>query len=155
MQAVEPYTQTESGQRTAHPLRVFLVEDSAVIRQSLTETIASLDHVEVVGHAEGETEAIAALQALECDAVVLDLQLREGHGFNVLKALRGRSGTPRVVVLVLSNYATPLYRTHSMDIGADYFFDKAREYDLLCEVLEGLGVRRAQDETPDAGQRGS
>jgi DNA-binding NarL/FixJ family response regulator len=147
MQPVEPYTQTESGQRTAHPLRVFLVEDSAVIRQSLTETIASLDHVEVVGHAEGETEAIAALQALECDAVVLDLQLKEGHGFNVLKAVRGRSSTPRIVVLVLSNYATPQYRTRSMDIGADYFFDKAREYDLLCEVLERLGVRRAGDET--------
>ena len=150
MQVVEAYSQTDAGQRSSHPLRVFLVEDSAVIRQSLTETIASLDHVEVVGHAEGETEAIAALEALDCDAVVLDLQLREGHGFNVLKALRGRSVRPRVIVLVLSNYATPQYRTRSMDIGADYFFDKAREYDRLCEVLEGLGVRRAQDEGPGA-----
>jgi len=150
MQVVEAYSQAESGQRSAHPLRVFLVEDSAVIRQSLTETIASLDHVEVVGHAEGETEAIAALQALECDAVVLDLQLREGHGFNVLKALRRRSVGPRITVLILSNYATPQYRTRSMDIGADYFFDKAREYDRLCEVLEGLGMRRAASEGPGA-----
>jgi DNA-binding NarL/FixJ family response regulator len=147
---VEAYSQAESGQRSAFPLRVFLVEDSAVIRQSLTETIASLAHVEIVGHAEGETEAIAALQALECDAVVLDLQLREGHGFNVLKALRSRSDGRRVTVLILSNYATPQYRTRSMDIGADYFFDKAREYDLLCEVLEGLGIRRAEDQAPGA-----
>ncbi len=153
IELVEPSSRAEleSGRRAAHPLRVFLVEDSAVIRQSLTETISSLDHVEVVGHAETETEAIAALQALACDAVVLDLQLKEGHGFNVLKALRSASRKPRIIVLVLTNYATPQYRSRSMDIGADYFFDKSREYDRLYEVLEGLGVRRAQDAGPAAG----
>jgi len=73
-----------------------------------------------------------------CDALVLDLQLKQGHGFNVLKTVRSASHRPRITVLVLSNYATPLYRARSMEIGADYFFDKAREYDQLCEVLERL-----------------
>jgi two-component system OmpR family response regulator len=121
-------------------LRVFLVEDSAVIRERLTETISSLERVEVVGYAETERDAIDALLQGDdaCDAVVLDLQLKQGHGFNVLKTLRSASHRPRITVLVLSNYATPLYRARSMEIGADYFFDKAREYDQLCEVLEHL-----------------
>jgi DNA-binding NarL/FixJ family response regulator len=125
------------------------VEDSAVIRERLTETISSIEHVEVVGHAETEADAIAALQAAACDAVVLDLQLKEGHGFNVLKALRSPSAGRRIIVLVLSNYATPQYRGRSMEIGADYFFDKSREYDRLCEVLEELVARRARDAGPE------
>jgi two-component system, OmpR family, response regulator len=142
---VTPSSRSESGAHATNPLRVFLVEDSAVIRERLTETISSLEHVEVVGHAETETDAIAALQVAACDAVVLDLQLREGHGFNVLKALRSASARRRMIVLVLSNYATPQYRGRSMEIGADYFFDKSREYDRLCEVLEELVARRSQD----------
>ena len=138
-----------SGTHTTSLLRVFLVEDSAVIRERLTETISALEHVEVVGYAETEADAISALQAAACDAVVLDLQLREGHGFNVLKALRGASATRRIIVLVLSNYATPQYRGRSMEIGADYFFDKSREYDRLCEVLEELVARLAQDSGPE------
>src|SRR4029077_17836533 len=96
------------------------------------------------GHAETEADAIEALRAEMCDAAVLDLQLREGHGFNVLKALRTASIStgPRMVVLVLSNYATPQYRGRSLEIGADYFFDKSREYDRFCAVLEELVVGR-------------
>jgi two-component system, OmpR family, response regulator len=148
-QVVEPSSLSESSTRTLDPLRVFLVEDSAVIRERLTETISSIEHVEVVGHAETEADAIAALQAAACDAVVLDLQLREGHGFNVLKALRSTSARRRVIVLVLSNYATPQYRGRSMEIGADYFFDKSREYDRLCEVLEELVARRTRETGPE------
>jgi two-component system OmpR family response regulator len=144
-QVVEPSSRSETGADTTTPLRVFLVEDSAVIRERLTETISSLEHVEVIGHAETEADAIAALQGAICDAVVLDLQLREGHGFNVLKALRSASAPRRIIVLVLSNYATPQYRGRSMEIGADYFFDKSRDYDRLCEVLEELVARRSQD----------
>lgn len=146
---VEPALRSE-GAGAPNPLRVFLVEDSAVIRDRLTETISALEHVEVIGHAETEADAIAALQAAPCDAVVLDLQLREGHGFNVLKALRNAPGRRGVVVLVLSNYATPQYRGRSLEIGADYFFDKAREYDRLCEVLEALVARR-----PETGSNNS
>jgi len=149
MPVVEPSSRSDSRADKTNPLRVFLVEDSAVIRERLTETISSLDHVEVVGHAETEADAIASLQAAACDAVVLDLQLREGHGFNVLKALRSASARRRLIVLVLSNYATPQYRGRSMEIGADYFFDKSRDYDRLCEVLEELVARRAQDAGPD------
>ncbi len=143
-QVVEPSCRSESSAHSTNPLRVFLVEDSAVIRERLIETISSLEHVEVVGHAETEADAIAALQAAACDAVVLDLQLREGHGFNVLKALRSTSAPRRIIVMVLSNYATPQYRGRSMEIGADYFFDKSREYDRLCEVLEEIVARRFQ-----------
>jgi DNA-binding NarL/FixJ family response regulator len=147
---VESFARPARGAYSMKPFRVFLVEDSAAIRERLTETISSLDQVEVVGHAETEADAIEALQAAPCDAVVLDLQLKAGHGFNVLKALRSAPVKQRIIVLVLTNYATAQYRGRSMEIGADYFFDKSREYDRLCEVLEELVARRSQEPGPGA-----
>ena len=131
----------ESG----NPLRVFLVEDSPVIRERLTESISALAHVAVVGTADSEGEAIGALHETACDAVVLDLQLKRGHGFNVLKAVRRRVERPRLTVIVLSNLSSSQYRDRSLDLGADYFFDKAREYDRVCDVLEKLARTRGQD----------
>jgi DNA-binding NarL/FixJ family response regulator len=121
------------------------VEDSAVIRERLSESISALQNVEVIGHAATEADAIAAVQQTPCDAVVLDLQLRDGHGLNVLKALRAPSDRPRLTVIVLTNFTSSQYRGRSMEFGADYFFDKSRDYDRVCDVLEDLAARRARD----------
>ena len=116
-----------------------------MIRERLTESISALPHVEVVGHADTEREAISALGHVASDAVVLDLQLRDGHGLNVLKALRAPSERPRPTVIVLTNFTSPQYRGRSMEFGADYFFDKSRDYDRVFDVLEDLAQRRAQN----------
>ena len=134
-----------SRHRAQHPLRVLLVEDSALIREHLIESISSLDDVDVVGHADTAADAMSALQRVACDVVVLDLQLKAGHGFHVLAALRTPSDRPRVTVIVLTNFASAVYRDRSMQLGADYFFDKARDYDRVSEVLEELALRHARN----------
>jgi two-component system OmpR family response regulator len=144
LQVVETTSESETNAPARHPLRVFLVEDSAVILERLTESISSLHNVAVVGHAATEADAIATVQQTPCDAVVLDLQLRDGHGFNVLRALRAPSDRPRLTVIVLTNFTSSQYRGRSLEIGADYFFDKSREYDRVCDILEDLALRRAQ-----------
>jgi DNA-binding NarL/FixJ family response regulator len=128
-----------------HPLRVFLVEDSQVILERLTESISALANVEVVGHADTEDDAITMVQRTQCDALLLDLQLRDGHGLNVLQALRSPSARPRLTIIVLTNFASVQYRRRCMDLGADYFFDKSRQYDRVCDVLEELALRRERN----------
>jgi len=73
--------------------------------------------------------------------VILDLQLKQGTGLGVLKALAPvrPAGTK---VIVLTNYAIPQYRDRSLALGADYFFDKSREYDRVRNVLEELAAAR-------------
>lgn len=124
------------------PVRVFLAEDSSIIRQRLFESISDAGRIEVVGYADTERDTVAALREMACDAVVLDLQLRQGNGLGALKTVRASDAHRQPVVIVLTNYAFPHYRTRSMKLGADYFFDKAREYDSVREVLEGLARQR-------------
>jgi two-component system, OmpR family, response regulator len=126
------------------PLRVLLIEDSPLIRERLAESIAEPGRIEIVGQADSEQAAIGMLAAAPWDAMVLDLQLRHGTGLGVLRALISRR-PPNVKVIVLTNYAFPQYRAKSMALGADYFFDKAREYHRVREVLDDL----ASDRTPD------
>ena len=74
-------------------LKVFLVEDSTLIRERLTESLSSSGRVEIVGHADDQSSAIAALHEAPCDAVVLDLDLKQGNGLEVLKSLRKDAGS--------------------------------------------------------------
>ena len=77
------------GHGAQQPLHVFLVEDSPIIRERLTESLSTPGRIEVVGHADTEHGAVAALKSTEWDVLVLDLQLKQGTGLGVLKALAG------------------------------------------------------------------
>jgi two-component system, OmpR family, response regulator len=125
------------------PLRVLLVEDSPLIRERLAETLAEPGRIEIVGEADAETEAVVLVTQTAWDVLVLDLQLKHGTGLGVLRALAKESArNPAAQVIVLTNYAFPQYRAKSLALGADFFFDKAREYHRVREVLDGLVNRR-------------
>lgn len=119
-------------------LRVVIVEDSAIIRARLAETITEIPNVEIVGQAETEAEALALLRDGIWDAAVLDLQLKQGTGLGVLKVLDKAHRPPHAKIIVFTNYAFPQYRDRSLLLGADFFFDKAREFHRVREVLTEL-----------------
>ena len=147
--AVAPTTaasKVTKGMRMGHgaqqPLHVFLVEDSPIIRERLTESLSTPGRIEVVGHADTEHGAVAALRRGSWDVLVLDLQLKQGTGLGVLRAL-GAGKPEGAKVIVLTNYAIPQFRDRSVALGADYFFDKTREYYRVKSVLEELAMARA------------
>src|SRR5512140_280478 len=77
------------------PLRIFLVEDSAILRDRLSEVLVNWGDVRMIGHAETEAVADVALKNCDWDVLILDLQLLQGTGLGVLRNLRGhrRPGT--------------------------------------------------------------
>ena len=119
-------------------LRVVLVEDSPIIRARLAETLSEIPNLEIVGQAESESDALSLLDAGGWDAVVLDLQLRQGTGVGVLRRLKQEGRPSHSKVIVFTNYAFPQYRDRSMSFGADFFFDKAREFHRVRDVLADL-----------------
>jgi len=124
------------------PLRVLLVEDSSKLQERLRETLDGLPGVELAGTVDTETAAVEAIRHERCDAVILDLHLRRGTGFGVLRELaRHASGAPAVVVF--TNYDLPEYRRMALSLGVRHFLDKAREYERLPGVLEELRDDRA------------
>jgi DNA-binding NarL/FixJ family response regulator len=124
-------------ERPHRPLKVFLVEDSPLTRERLIEEIACARETEFVGCAESESDAVEQLNKLDCDAIVLDINLAQGSGFVVLKSVRANHAhRPRIIVF--TSYAYPYYRQLSMQMGADFFLDKATDFKRLLEIIEGL-----------------
>ena len=123
------------------PLRVFIVEDSEILRDRLGEAFAAWGKIELVGHAETEAVAQAALRAKEWDVLILDLQLLHGTGLGVLRGLSSHR-KPGTAVIVLTTYAIPSYRARSMELGADYFFDKSADFSKIEGVFRELEKKR-------------
>jgi DNA-binding NarL/FixJ family response regulator len=131
---------TASTKVSRSRLRVVIIEDSAMIRARLAEALGEIADVRITGSAETERDALALLRRGEWDAAILDLQLKQGTGLGVLKSL-GRANRPDgAKIIVFTNYAYPQYRQRSLALGADFFFDKAREFFRIREVLVDLAA---------------
>jgi DNA-binding NarL/FixJ family response regulator len=87
----------------------------------------------VVGHAAGAQAAIDAILHARPDAVVLDLHLEEGNGFDVMKALQ--KSAAGIAVYVLTNFPSEPHRRKAAGLGARGFFDKSGELDKLGSAL--------------------
>ena len=124
----------------APKLRVVIVEDSVIIRARLAETVREIPNLEIVGSAETEADALALLRGEDWDAAILDLQLKQGTGLGVLKSLAATGKPAGKKIIVFTNFAFPQYRDRSLKLGADFFFDKAREFHRVPEVLEALAT---------------
>ncbi len=120
--------------------KVFLVEDSPAIRETLVSSVESSDRVRVVGFAEGAEDAWSRLQEAPVDAVLIDLRLASGTGFDLLARLRAREEMKHLVKIVLTNYGSNAFRQRCMALGADYFFDKSLEFDGVVELLNKLAA---------------
>jgi CheY-like chemotaxis protein len=116
--------------------RVFVVEDSELIRKRIIENVRSMGSFEVVGFAESEEEAIESISRLRPDIVITDIQLKKGSGIEVVRRMRARPYAPRPRIYVLTNYAFPEYKRQCSVAGADEFFDKSSEYDRFLSLMQ-------------------
>jgi DNA-binding NarL/FixJ family response regulator len=120
----------------AQCLRVLLVEDSKVLTERLTEAIRQIPQVELIGTADTEAAAVASATREAVDVIILDLHLKQGTGFGVMRALATTQLKPRIIVL--TNYDLPEYKNAAIALGATHFLDKARDYGRLPEVLHDI-----------------
>ena len=127
---------TADPQRKTRTARVFVVEDSELIRERLLSMLTGMSSVEVVGHAETAADAIAGILAARPDVVVLDIKLKAGSGIEVLRTIKRRFAKPAVIML--TNYATEVYRSKCLEAGAEYFLDKTNEFEQLRPIIDEL-----------------
>jgi DNA-binding NarL/FixJ family response regulator len=117
-------------------LKVFIADDSALVRERLTALISEIEGVEVVGQAGDVPEVLEGIQHLRPDAVTLDIRMPGNNGIQVLEAIKKSTAAP--VVIMLTAFPYPQYRKKCLEAGADYFFDKATEFDQVAEVLKKI-----------------
>lgn len=114
-------------------MKVFLVENSLLVRDRLRPLLAAIPWAEMVGEAASVKSALDGIAATSADTVVLDLHLDGGNGFEVLRGLQ--KSTPPVAVYILTSFANEAYRRAAQRSGARGFFDKSGEIPRLIAAL--------------------
>lgn len=117
-------------------MQILLIEDSPLLSRLLTETLNEIKGVYVCGHAETETEALQALENKTVDLAIVDIELSQGSGVGVLRALQEspeRYGFPMKVVF--TNYSHSAMRQRCEELNIDAFFDKSLEMDDLIAYI--------------------
>ncbi len=117
-------------------MKVFIADDSLVLRERLAEMLSELPDVEILGYAQDVPEALTAIKTLHPDVVILDIRMPGGSGMDVLQDIKKDKQTP--LVIILTNYPYPQYRKKCMDLGADFFFDKSTEFEKVTALFKQL-----------------
>ena len=119
-------------------MKVFVVEDSAAVRERLVEMIRDVKDVEVVGEAATYDTAVAGIIDTRPDVAVFDIKLANETGSGIDALIAVRKKLPGIRAIVLSNYTTPQHRKASADAGAEYFLDKSIDFERIAEILEHM-----------------
>ena len=115
-------------------MKVVIADDSVPVRERLAAMLSELEDVELVGQASSLAEVLWVVQQTRPDVVILDVRMPGGNGIEALKMIKATGAAP--VVIMLTAFPYPQYRKKCLEAGADYFFDKATEFDRIPGVLE-------------------
>lgn len=119
-------------------MKVYVVEDSAAVRERLVEMIRDVKDIEVVGEATTYDTAVAGIISTRPDVAVLDIKLANETGSGIDALIEVRKTLPGIRAIILSNYSTPQHLKASADAGAEYFLDKSIDFERVAEILEQM-----------------
>lgn len=117
-------------------LKVALVDDHEVVRLGLISLLEDLEWVEIVGEAGSASEAIAVVQELAPDVVVMDIRMPGGSGLDACRDITSR--WPQTKVIVLTSYADDPLIFRALQAGASGYVLKQVGNRSLVEALEAV-----------------
>jgi len=123
-----------------------LVEDSILTEQLLRDGVQKIPFPLTLSSVATPQEAIEAIARNRPDIILLDVHLKGGSGFTVLR--EAIKHEPRPTIVMVTNFALPPYRKYAMLSGADYFLDKALNLDHVPTLVEWLVRKRFEATAP-------
>jgi DNA-binding NarL/FixJ family response regulator len=117
-------------------LRVLLIDDSAVVRRVLKRILKRGSRVQHLFIASNAADGYALFKISRPDAVVLDLDLPDLHGLEILK--RMKSATPKCIVIILTSRDTSEMREACLRHGADSFLSKRSNLLMVSSAISEL-----------------
>jgi DNA-binding NarL/FixJ family response regulator len=120
-------------------IRIYLVDDHAVVRDGLRVVLEAAGH-HVVGEAAGPTPALADLQRLQVDVALVDLRLGLRSGFELLAELQRRGLPTKVIVLTMSDQ--PRHVAEALRFGAAGYLLKGSPGAEVVQAVEAVAAGR-------------
>lgn len=121
-------------------IKVLLIDDTVVILQRLQSLLAEIKEVSRTESATSAEEALVLLDGYQPDVMVLDINMPGMGGIEMLRKLSVLQMI-KPVVIMLTNHTFAGYRDECMRLGADYFLDKSRDFQMIPSIVEKVKKR--------------
>jgi DNA-binding NarL/FixJ family response regulator len=118
----------------AQPLRILVVDDHPFFREGITIWLGRQAGLSFCGYAESPGTALAAIETQQPHLVLLDLQLRNGDGFDVLRGLKECMHQPRVIVV--SQKDETVFAERALRAGARGYVLKEEASDIMLTAIQ-------------------
>ncbi len=116
------------------PQRLLVIDDHPLFRKAVLQLVAMTGDFEVVGEASSGPEGLELAQSLQPDMILLDLNMRDMNGIEVLKVIKSWGLDARVVMLTVSDETADLVA--ALRAGADGYLLKEMEPEELLVKLK-------------------
>lgn len=120
--------------------RVLIVDDHPLFRKGLAQLLLTIPCFDVVGEAAGGAEGLALARELQPDLILLDLNMRDMTGHEVLRALGAADLVARVVMITVSDRGPDLVA--ALQAGADGYLLKDMEPESMLAALRDIAAGR-------------
>ena len=135
-----PLPQPDPGAGALRPargrVRVLIVDDHAVLRQALRLLLESHAEIDVLGDVSNGREAVAAVEQLEPDVVLMDVVMPGLNGLDATRQIRKRA--PQTRVLILSGYEEEEQIIEALRAGANGYLVKESDIGELLLAIQAV-----------------
>ena len=121
------------GEVALNRIKIVLIDDHPIVRDGFARAIADEPDMEIVGQAGTAAEALRETLSTKPDVVLVDLNIPDRDGIELLGALRAQ--LPTAKLLVLSGYDDEFRVAEALRAGAQGYLVKTSRID---EVIEGI-----------------
>ena len=119
-------------------IRVLIADDHPIVRQGLKQVLADTRDIVVGGEAKNGTEVLQQVRAEKWDVVVLDLNMPEPSGLDLIKILAAEF--PGLPILILSVYPEEQFAVRVLKAGAAGYLVKDSAPELLVTAIRKVYV---------------
>ena len=103
--------------------KILLVEDNDVFRKVFLESLTQRFPNFIYEEARDGNEVCSMVSEFYPDIIFMDINLPNKSGLELTSEIKKEY--PGILIIIVSNYDFPEYRTRAEEIGADYFFSKS------------------------------
>lgn len=117
-------------------IRVMIADDHSLIREGLKQLLEFDGSIEIVGEASNGVECLEKLSECNPEVLLLDINMPEKNGIEVLKQMKADDSKIRVLVLTVHNEMD--YMMKAVDIGVDGYILKDSESSELKKAIRAV-----------------
>ena len=114
-------------------IKIFIVDDHAIVREGLVNFLTIQDDMEVIGSAEDGLKAIQKVKILQPDVVIMDISMPKMNGMEATRQIAG--GEADVKVIALSMHSTRKYISEIFKAGAHGYLLKENGFEELAKAI--------------------